>query len=197
MRIDLETIRPYTVVDERRLGHLAHLAQTVPAGAIVECGTARGGSAAVLAAHSSAHLWLYDTFTGLPAPHEIDGEAARPYEGANQASVEDVHAVMSLVRVPRERYTIHAGLFARTFCDEGPDRIALLHIDADWYASVTLALEAWAPLVVPGGVIVLDDFGFWPGCRRAFYDFVHDEYDRHTLTPDLQRCGDQAWWVQG
>jgi O-methyltransferase len=185
-------VRPYTEVDARRLAHLAELAATVPGGAIVECGTAKGGSAAMMAAHSAAHCWLYDTFTGLPAPTAIDGTRALRYVGANQASVEDVQAAMESVGVPRDRYTIRVGNFRDTFRDnEGPAAVALLHIDADWYESVRLSLEHWVPRVVSGGTIVLDDFGCWPGCRSAFYEFVH----AHRIRPDLNRCGDQAWWI--
>lgn len=187
----LAQVARYTVLNAQRLTHLAELAATAQAGAIVECGTARGGSAAMMATHSSAHLWLYDTFTGLPTPTAIDGPRALDYVGANLACEDDVHAAMQTVDVPRSRYTIRAGMFNDTFVDnDGPASVALLHIDADWYASVHFSLRHWYPRVVSGGVIVLDDFGFWEGCRAALYDFVYE----HRLTPDLWRCGDAAWW---
>jgi hypothetical protein len=46
-----------------------------------------------------------------------------------------------------------------------------LHIDADWYASVRLVLEALYGRVVPRGFVVLDDYGHWPGCQQAVDDF--------------------------
>ena len=50
-------------------------------------------------------------------------------------------------------------------------RIALLHIDADWYESVKLVLERLYDRVSPGGFVVLDDYGYWEGCRRAWSEF--------------------------
>ena len=52
------------------------------------------------------------------------------------------------------------------------DRIALLHIDADLHDSVKIVLEAFYDRVIPGGFVVLDDYGFWPGCRAAVHQFL-------------------------
>jgi len=61
------------------------------------------------------------------------------------------------------------GLFEETLRIDEP--IALAHIDCDWYDSVKLCLERITPNVVPGGVLVIDDYRDWVGCRRAV-----DEY---------------------
>ena len=71
--------------------------------------------------------------------------------------------------------------------------IAFLHIDADWYDSVQLALETFYDRVSTGGVIILDDFGHWEGCREAFYDFAADR----GIKPLLERFGHtQAYWIK-
>jgi predicted O-methyltransferase YrrM len=42
--------------------------------------------------------------------------------------------------------------------------------------------------------VILDDFGFWEGCRTAFYDFCL----RHGEKPLLERIErDQAFWIKG
>src|SRR5262249_14373501 len=65
------------------------------------------------------------------------------------------------------------GWFAETLPgspnDVGP--VALLHCDCDWYESVMLTLETFYRIVVPGGYIVIDDFGACPGARRAVREF--------------------------
>ncbi len=49
-------------------------------------------------------------------------------------------------------------------------------------------------LVEDGGVIVLDDFGHWEGCREAFYDFSH----QRGIKPLVERFGHtQMFWVKG
>ena len=80
-----------------------------------------------------------------------------------------------------------------TFCQELPPQVCLLHIDADWFESVDLALNTFYDRVTSGGIIVLDDFGHWEGCRRAFYEFAA----KRQIHPLLERFGHtQAFWIK-
>jgi len=194
-------ISDYTVVDRSRLDNLADLAAKVQHvyGDVVECGVARGGTAAWLYAAMKPdptdyrHLWLYDKFDGLPEPTEPDGQRAWSYVGQNQSSIEIVHEALYLVNADFRSVTIHKGLFDTTFhLPFGPNAIAFLHIDADWYESVYACLTRWYDQVSEGGVIVLDDFGFWPGCRLAFARF----FAERGFCPDVHRHSDQAYWFK-
>lgn len=51
-------------------------------------------------------------------------------------------------------------------------RIALLHLDMDVYEPTRFALEHLADRVVPGGLIVVDDFGAVEGATRAVEEWV-------------------------
>ena len=55
-------------------------------------------------------------------------------------------------------------------------------MDCDWYDSVLLCLRKFYDAVVPGGAVVLDDYGHWSGCRKAFEDFCAERKVRITLT---------------
>jgi len=69
-------------------------------------------------------------------------------------------------------------------------RISLLHIDIDIYGPVTTALEHLYPLVVPGGLVVLDEYAHkdWPGESKALEDY----FEKMGLQfPDLRTFG----WV--
>ncbi|HTE41400.1 MAG TPA: TylF/MycF/NovP-related O-methyltransferase, partial [Steroidobacteraceae bacterium] len=48
-----------------------------------------------------------------------------------------------------------------------PTSIAILRLDTDWYASTKHELEHLLPLLSPGGVLIIDDYGWWEGARRA------------------------------
>jgi O-methyltransferase len=183
-----------------RLENLTRLAEFVNSnrvkGDFVECGTFKGGSAALLSKFlgSDRHLWLYDSFQGLPAPVPQDGNEAQGWTGKLLASASDVKALMQEVETVDSLYTIKEGNFEQTFLENLPNRVALLHCDADWYHSVLLTLETFYPLIPNGGCVVLDDFGFWEGCREAFYDFC----SRHNEKPLLERVGTtQAHWIKG
>lgn len=56
------------------------------------------------------------------------------------------------------------------------------------------SLERFYDLVSDGGVVVLDDFGFWEGARVAFFEF----FARRGEAPLVERAGlDQLWFVKG
>jgi asparagine synthase (glutamine-hydrolysing) len=61
------------------------------------------------------------------------------------------------------------GLFEDTIDLDEP--VALAHLDGDWYDSTMVCLERIAPVLVPGGRLVLDDYYFWSGCRAATDDY--------------------------
>ena len=52
-----------------------------------------------------------------------------------------------------------------------PDKIASLRLDTDWHASTKIELAVLYPRLAAGGVLILDDYGFWTGARAAV-----DEY---------------------
>lgn len=190
-------VKANSLIDDARLDSLATRLMYVAGvpGDVVECGVYKGGSSLWLASHMAPgrRLWCYDGFAGMPAPTERDGSNAEAYAGRWVGTVEQLHELMAAGGVSPERYIVRAGWLAETL-GERPDSIALLHIDVDWYASVTTALDALYDRVSEGGAIILDDFGYWEGCREAFYDFCA----RRSVKPLLERVSDtQAWWIKG
>jgi len=200
----INSVQDYTLLSTARLQNLINICDYLNDqginGDFVECGTARGGSAALLSRYldqisdQPRHLWLYDSFAGMPETTAPDGEDAKEWVGQCLGSMDAVQEIMQLVSTKPEQYTVKKGWFQETFSDRLPTQVALLHCDADWYDSVTLVLETFYPLVVEGGCIILDDFGYWEGCREAFYDFCA----RHNHKPLLERIEqDQAYWIKG
>lgn len=60
------------------------------------------------------------------------------------------------------------------------NKIAILRIDADWYASTKICLEYLFSKVVSGGFVIIDDYGAYDGCRKAV-----DEYLQSIASPPL------------
>jgi hypothetical protein len=113
---------------------------------LVEVGVYRGGSAFCLA-QLGRPLFLYDTFEGLPYQGPQDGNPAGRFA---DTSVEEVQAL-----VPDA--TIVKGLFPDSLVPMPP--VSFVHCDVDQYQSTRDVLERLPPLMVPGGIILVDDYG--------------------------------------
>jgi O-methyltransferase len=186
----LRTVAPYTMVPTPRLRTLWKLSHRVSAehleGAFVECGSYNGGTGAILAhaaARSGRMVWLFDSFEGMPEPGAEDGERAKAWVGECLGQEAMVREVLTRVDVQPDRVRIVKGWFQDTLGPSPTGPIALLHLDADWYDSTKTILEQFYDRVRPGGYLVLDDYGQWPGCRRALDEFLASQEERPRLIP--------------
>jgi len=160
------------------------------AGIVIEAGCAYGGSAILLTAakRPSRPLDVYDVFGAFPPPSERDerdahqryavmasGEATwpggEPFYGYVDDLQERVAASFARHGVPVDANNVRLvkGLYEETLAVDRP--VALAHIDCDWYDSVRVCLERIAPMLEPGGVLVIDDYDDWAGCRKAVDDY--------------------------
>lgn len=174
-------VQPYTMCSSARLRGLyraaRHVAENHIAGDLVECGSAKGGSAAFMAL-TSRHLgerrkiWLFDTFEGLPAPtaDDPDYEVASLFTGDCVGTLNEVQALFERLRIAADAEFVK-GLFQETLHKSRIPAIAVLHIDGDWYESVKVCLDELYDKVTPGGVIQFDDYGYWKGARKAVDEF--------------------------
>jgi len=198
LRLILNVKPQYTMVSYAGLSNIYELAMLAEKnkleGCFVECGTWRGGCAAIMAwaAHrfrSKRKVWFFDSFSGLPEPTEEDGEMARKIfgdermqgklitTGACVASRNDIIHLLSSLKLYADNIIIKEGWFQEIlpkFKDEiGP--IAILRLDGDWYASTKCCLDNLYQNVVLGGYIVIDDYGYWKGCKRAIDEFLMEK----------------------
>lgn len=177
----------FSMIPVSRLVSLSGVAGQVAglSGALVECGAWNGGSAAVLASaayRSGRHVWLFDSWDGLPQPGERDSEQAHAkYESRDgKLCVGDMSKparAFAEAGITDNVLHLRRGWFEDTLDKAASEigGIAILHIDADWYASVKKCLQALYPLVVSGGLVILDDYGHWQGCRQAVDDYFADK----------------------
>jgi hypothetical protein len=88
------------------------------------------------------------------------------------ASLNDVREAVLGVGYPPERIHFVQGPVEETLPDHAPDEIALLRLDTDWYASTKRELVHLYPRLASGGVLILDDYGYWQGARRAVDEYI-------------------------
>jgi O-methyltransferase len=192
---------PYTMLTPERLvetvAFMVELAGSprFPDGHIVECGTWKGGTAlaAIRAFGVGRSYTFYDSFQGLPPPGPRDGEDAhwwiahpehpRYFENCC-ADVAEVQKLMDDA-VPHVNVTLVEGWFEETLRPRALAPVAWAHLDCDWYDSTYLCLERLWPCMAQGGVLVIDDYYDWEGCRRAVHDFL----SRHQAREAIERVG--------
>jgi hypothetical protein len=189
---------PYTATSVERLTCLIdsvnYLERYRIPGDIVECGVFRGGSiiAAALTllrlGSVDRHLYLFDTFTGMPEPSyedvDLNGCSAKlQLENPSIqciASLDDVRKAVLGTLYPEDKIHFVKGMVEDTIPQYSPDRIALLRLDTDWYQSTKHELIHLYPRLVNSGVLIIDDYGHWQGARKAA-----DEYIRELKDPIL------------
>lgn len=175
---------------------LARSAAAVP-GAIVECGTWKGGMIAGIARvlGKDRDYFLFDSFAGLPEVEPIDGPAAKAWQTDTSApiyydnctaSVDDAVKAMSIAHAPHA--TVVKGWFEESLPKaKFPHGIALLRMDGDWYKSTYQILESLFPAVNENGLIVIDDYHTWDGCSKAVHDYLsqHGRPERISTYRDI------------
>ena len=163
-------------------------------GDIVEFGVALGGSAILLAQMTGPRSSIFglDVFGMIPEPGSdkddavskerfrliADGRSAGiggdPYYGYRTDLFDHVAAQLERHGTPvdDDRVNLVKGLFERTWPLLNIERIAFAHVDCDWYDPVAFALSAIRDRLSPGGVIVVDDYHDYQGCRTAVDEFL-------------------------
>ena len=171
-------------------------------GDVCECGVGTGATSALLANElqgTGKRLWLYDTFAGLPAPtvedeliDDIDGLGSMAaYEGQMSHPQVEVQTRLKAAGIATDAYRIVPGLFDQSVAaGHLPDSICFAYIDFDFYAPIKLALEAVSARLSPGGIILVDDYGYFSsGAQAAVDHFLAEQCGRFTLEiPDY--CAD-------
>lgn len=172
-------------------------------GDFVECGVWRGGNAMLAAAlfklyKCQKRVYLFDTFEGMTAPTNkdrkiIDNTLAIGEYQKNQketynewcfASIDDVKQNFQKAGLLNDNISFIKGDVLKTLSKEEnlPQKVSVLRLDTDWYESTKKELEVLYPRLSIGGVLILDDYGYWAGTKEAA-----DEYfAAHGKCPFLQ-----------
>lgn len=202
-------VAPFTMTSPERISAVCdaidYVTRAQIVGAYVECGVWRGGSSMAAAFSLMANgdldrdLFLFDTFEGMSAPTEHDVRTEDSTAAENllsrakktekiwcRASIDDVTENMTTTGYPSDKIHLCKGMVEATLPSQAPEKIAVLRLDTDWYESTRHELENLYPRLSVGGVLIIDDYGYWAGARKAV-----DEYfaDRPVLLNRIDRTG--------
>jgi O-methyltransferase len=192
---NIKSVQPFTMTSPERLVALSraidHIELHKIPGDIVECGVWRGGSMMLAAYRLLQHnsfqrnLFLFDTFEGMTPPTEkdrsLEGVSAKYLLETSQptdeslmwciARIDDVRKNVASTGYDQSLIHLVQGPVEKTLPDKNIGKIAILRLDTDWYESTSHELNTLYDSVVPGGFIIIDDYGHWEGCRKAVDEF--------------------------
>lgn len=202
--------RPYTMTTLPRVVSVIdatrHVVEHDIPGALVECGVWRGGSVLAMirtlqhVGVTNRDLYLFDTFDGMTEPSardtsQFDGAATVAWDTAQANgtrpwahlfthevfNLTDLRALLVGTGYPSNRLHFIEGAVERTLPDRAPTDVAVLRLDTDWYDSTRHELVHLYPRVCSGGVLIIDDYGHWEGCRRAVDEYFAEDRDAPLL----------------
>jgi len=178
---------------------LEYVIQNNVEGDLVECGVWKGGNLIVFQRYVekfnlNKKIFAYDTFEGMSQPDEIDktfeGESASmQLDKLEKKNVDRKKNILiadcSLEEVKNnfEKHTNKNNLI----CIKGkvedtllknenlPKKISILRLDTDWYSSTKKELEILYPLLEKNGILLIDDYGYWQGAKKAVDEFFKDK----------------------
>jgi hypothetical protein len=182
----------YLTSDVSRLGKaIAHyelykLIHELP-GSIVETGVFKGTSFIrwltyrnLLENENSRKVIGFDIFDEFP---EITFDKDKKYkdsfvhDAGKSLAIENLNDVLKNKRFTN--FSLIKGDILETvpkYCEDNPHlKIALLHIDTDTYEPVEITLRLMWDKIVKGGIVILDDYGVWPGETQAVDEFFADK----------------------
>ena len=194
---EYQSVEPYTMTSIERIFALKSAVKyTIKNnlnGSYVECGVWKGGSCMMIAKtlikmnQLNKEIWLYDTFDGMTNPTNEDIEVETNLKGMEllknidkttdklnmwaYAPKDLVIKNMDSTGYEKKNIKYIKGKVEDTLISSTPKSIAMLRLDTDWYESTKIELEVLYPLIVSGGVLIIDDYGHFKGARKAV-----DEY---------------------
>jgi O-methyltransferase len=192
----LSKVSRYTMTTPERIVALIDAVEyvhgaSVP-GCVVECGVWKGGSMmaaalTLLRLGDQRDLYLYDTFDGMtqPTANDVDYRGRRAVDQLREqdkttsvwsiwayAPLQGVQDAIESTGYPDPLVHFVKGPVEETIPQTVPDQISLLRLDTDWYESTRHELEHLYPLLAPGGVLIIDDYGHYQGSRRATDEYL-------------------------
>jgi hypothetical protein len=151
---------------------------------------------------------MYDTFDGMSTPTEND--ISKDGVAASSLLVEQakdelnhywayspickVQSNIASIGYPISHVNMVEGKVEDTIPDIVPNKIAVLRLDTDWYESTKHELLYLYPKLIRGGILIIDDYGFWEGSRKAVDEFFEQIGEKPTLNVVNDQFGNCVRW---
>ena len=164
-------------------------------GDLVECGVWRGGSAMLMAhtlmkcGNTERKIFLYDTFEGMSEPivHDENMHGKKAKELLSQqdktagknvwcySTLDEVKKNILSTGYPEKNVVFVKGKVEDTIPTAVPEKISLLRLDTDFFESTYHELLHLFPLLREKGILIIDDYGYWKGARKAVDNYFSEK----------------------
>ena len=169
-----------TMIGLGRLDDLQACVESIVAdgieGDVIETGAWRGGASILVRATLDSlgderTVWVADSFQGFHRGDGADSEAVQ-LSAFDHLAVPLEEARDNFARFGCDRNVRFVpGFFEDTLAGLAGERWSMVRLDADTYEPTRLGLEHLYPGLVPGGYLIVDDYGSFQGCRQAVDQF--------------------------
>ncbi len=167
------------------------------AGLVAECGCYRGLSSFLICNRLKRHdatfdgtgYQIFDSFEGLSVggAEDLAQDTVETSQRPREEIMKAGHFTASLDKV-RQALAEFPGIecfpgwIPTAFPSTGENRYRFVHVDVDLYQPTKDSFEYFWPRMVPGGLIVCDDYN-WAGGERAVKEFCQSAGVRFEVTP--------------
>jgi len=166
-------------------------------GDFVECGVWRGGNLMLLNKLNDFYalnkmIYGFDTFEGMTSPNNFDFDykntsaSSQMSNSLKSKDLKNVHCYSPIEEVTNniKKYSntnntkLIKGRVEETLLEKNnlPKKISLLRLDTDFYDSTLIELKILYPLLVKRGILIIDDYGHWKGCKKAVDEYFKNTY---------------------
>ncbi|MDA7715289.1 TylF/MycF family methyltransferase [Pelagibacteraceae bacterium] len=170
-------------------------------GDFVECGVWRGGNLILFQKIieelnlKNRKIFAYDTFSGMSQPGYYDlnvkNEKAKIILDSLKKKRVDPNKNIILAKCNlgevKRNFEVNTKKNDNLRCIKGdvgktlkikknlPKKISLLRLDTDWYQSTKTELEVLFPLLSKNGILIIDDYGYWKGSKKAVDEYFKNK----------------------
>ena len=164
-------------------------------GDFVECGVWKGGNLILYnilnkKKNLNRKIYGYDTFEGMSAPSRFDfkkntlsqtyinnlyNQRTNSKSGWSKCTMDEVRDNL-LTESSLENINLIKGKVEDTLLnkDNVPEKISILRLDTDFYESTKIELEVLFPRLEKNGILIIDDYGYKYGARKAVDEYFKD-----------------------
>jgi hypothetical protein len=203
----IEKCKDFTMTSRERqiqtLYSIQYIVDNNVEGDIIEIGVWKGGCVMLMLGKllqlgiTDRRVHLYDTFTGMTEPGKLDvdphGNHASVHwdTGSCYCSYDAVYNNIQSVGYPMDLISFHVGDIRNVDVSTVPEKIAVLRLDNDWHELYKFELPIFEPKVTVNGIITIDDYGWWSGCKIAV-----DEYNKDKDVQYVPIANETVYWLK-